>query len=305
MSKARFSITYDGTALSTGVMDVQNLAPALLAVGQLFDAANFTLSGEQTSIKVNVTATGSGSFEVFLQVVQPYFQKVARLFVGENITAALNLKELLFGDRGIIWLIKKLRGGNPTSIEYLANDRIRIVVNGESFEVPINLLRLYETIPVRDALEKLIGTPLREDGVDTFRVGDDKHRETVTKEEARYFSHTVAEEILVNVTIRAAFTIVALAFKGNNKWRLHDGNSVIHALILDETFLHRVNSSQIAFSKGDVLICDVKKTQTRGKDGLKTEYVVEKVVEHKPAIREFQMALPIKFESDEAKKGIS
>ena len=102
MSKARFSITYDGTALSSGAMDVQDLAPALLAVGQLFDAANFTLNGEQASIKVNVAATGSGSFEVFLEVVQPYTQQVVSLFSGEDITAALNLKELLFGGGGIV-----------------------------------------------------------------------------------------------------------------------------------------------------------------------------------------------------------
>lgn len=69
VSKTRFSIAYDGPAVESGAMDVRDLAPALLAVGQLFDAANSVLNEQRTTIGVNVQATARGSFEVVLEVV--------------------------------------------------------------------------------------------------------------------------------------------------------------------------------------------------------------------------------------------
>jgi hypothetical protein len=68
MSRASFTIAYDGPALRDGAMDVRDLAPALLAVGQLFDAANTVLNQNEARVNVNVTATGDGSFEIFFEV---------------------------------------------------------------------------------------------------------------------------------------------------------------------------------------------------------------------------------------------
>ena len=108
-----------------------------------------------------------------------------------------------------------------------------------------------------------------------------------------FSSPEVPEEVLIDDTRRAAFSILSLAFKEDNKWRLHDGNSAISALILDERFIRRVNNNQIAFAKGDVLICDVRMTQTRDRNGLRTEYVVEHVAEHKPAAQQVAMFLEV------------
>jgi len=51
MSRASFSIAYDGPPLREGVMGVRDLAPALLAVGQLFDAANTVLNRDEAAGK--------------------------------------------------------------------------------------------------------------------------------------------------------------------------------------------------------------------------------------------------------------
>ena len=59
MSQTSFSIAYDGPAVESGSMDVRDLAPALLALGQLFDAANSVLNDERTTISVNVQATSN------------------------------------------------------------------------------------------------------------------------------------------------------------------------------------------------------------------------------------------------------
>ena len=291
MSKTVFSIAYDGPALRDGVMDVRELAPALLAAGQLFDAANTVLNGDRAKVKVNVKATDIGSFEVLLELDQTTVKQIIELFSGDAITAALNLRELIVGGiaggYGLFWLVRKLRGRSPDKLEKIDDEHVRVTIGDESFVVPMKLLRLYENIAVRSALQGLIEKPLKQDGVDTFRAGYDSYHETIDIEDSEYFGHIEEQdEILVDETRRAAFSIISLAFKEDNKWRLFDGNATISALIQDEGFLNRVNTNQISFSKGDVLMCDVKMTQTRGRDGLKAEYIVEHIVEYKPALRQ-------------------
>ncbi|MGM9458208.1 hypothetical protein ACRERF_15230, partial [Lacticaseibacillus rhamnosus] len=81
----------------------------------------------------------------------------------------------------------------------------------------------------------------------------------VTSSEADAFRKPESEEqILLDDVRRSAFSIVSLAFKDDNKWRLHDGNSQISTSIADEDFLRRVDHNEISFAKGDVLICDVR-----------------------------------------------
>ena len=290
MSSAKFSIAYDGPALKGGTMDVRDFAPALLAAGQLFDAANAALNSDKASVKLNINATGEGSFEVFLEVAVNFRAQIAGLFSGEDITAALPLEELALasGAAGLIWLVKKLKGRSPDKIEPGEGNNVKIKFGSLSIEIPLELFRLYQDIAVRDALEKLIRNPLQKDGIETFEVRHNREtQQIVKKEEAEYFTcPKVLDEILVEDTRREAFSIISLTFKEDNKWKLFDGNAPISALIEDESFLCMVNNDMIAFSKGDVLICDVKMTQTRGINGLRTEYVVVRVLEHRAAAKQ-------------------
>ncbi len=300
MTRASFTIVYDGPALRDGAMDVRDLAPALLAAGQLFDAANTVLNREDATVSVNVTATSVGSFHIVFEVVSTVADRITALFSGDKITAAANLKELVIGGGaavpGVLFLIKKLRGRGPDKLERLSESHVRITIDGESFDVPLDLMRLYQDLAVRAAAQKMVADPLKRDGIDLFEVRHNRRAlVTVSKSEAGSFVRPeLSEETLVETTRRAAFSIISLAFKEERKWRLYDGNTQISARIEDEGFQQRVDTNQIAFAKGDILICDVKITQKRTTDGLTTEYVVERVVEHRPALRQ----LPLQFDSD-------
>ena len=291
MSRTTFSIAYDGPELRAGTMNVRDVAPALLAVGQLFDAGNSVLNGQETKISVNVKATDEGSFEVFLDLVQTLTNRILEFIKSEDVTTALRLKELLLiggGGGGLLVLLRKLRGKKPEKIERISSDQVRITVDSETFDVPIKLLRLYKDIAVRTALKNIVA-PLSQEGIDTFKASDGKETETIEKDEVSYFqTPELVKEVLVEQTDRAAFSIVSVTFREANKWRLNDGNADINVSMNDEAFLTRVGDSRVAFAKGDILICEVRKTQIREGVRLRSDFVVERVVEHIPAARQIE-----------------
>ncbi len=299
MSQTSFSIAYDGPAVESGSMDVRDLAPALLALGQLFDAANSVLNDERTTISVNVQATSQGSFEVALDVVQGMGSQLVSIFSGETVTAALQLKELVLvggsaGVGGLIWLVKTLRGHSPKEVAKTADEEVvRVTHESGTIEVPVALLRLYGDLAVRHALERLVKEPLSKEGIDAFEVREEGVSvESVSVQESDYFSKPeTADDIVLKNKHTAAYSIVSLAFKEDNKWRLHDGSAAVSALIADDGFLRRVDSNQVAFAKGDILICEVETIQRRDGEFLKAEHTVAKVIEHRAALR--QLDLPV------------
>jgi len=291
MSRADFTLTYDGPALQNHEMDVRELAPAMLGVGELFDAMNLLLNGETAEVKVNVRAHEPGCFSVVFDIVQGWKDGAIALLSGDLVTSAINLKELLLGGAGLIWWIRKHRGKAPDKVERLSGNMIRVTYGDESFDVPLELLRLYQDLAVRSALEKVVHKPLQAPGIDLVEFGARSlPDQRVTADDADAFrTPEIPERVLVKDVREAAFSIVSLAFKEDNKWRLHDGSNAVNAVIRDEEFLARVDRNQIRFAKGDVLICEVEFTQKQTAKGLVTENIVTKVKQHIAAPRQLSL----------------
>ncbi|MEG3165566.1 hypothetical protein U1701_13270 [Sphingomonas sp. PB2P19] len=299
MSRADFTLTYDGPALQNHEMDVRELAPAMLGVGELFDAMNLLLNGETAEVKVNVRAHEPGCFSVVFDIVQGWKDGAIALLSGDLVTSAINLKELLLGGAGLIWWIRKHRGKTPDKVERLSGNMIRVTYGDESFDVPLELLRLYQDLAVRSALEKVVHKPLQAPGITLVEFGARSlPDQRVTDDDAEAFrTPEIPERILVKDVREAAFSIVSLAFKEDNKWRLHDGSNAVSAVIRDEEFLARVDRNQIRFAKGDVLICEVEFTQKQTAKGLVTENIVTKVKQHIAAPRQLSL-LPDRYLDD-------
>ena len=286
--KAAFKIAYDGEALRDHSMDVRDLAPALLSLGKLFDAANLALNGDKATIKLQVKAHSAGSFEVALELFQSWGSQVSHFLAGELVISVINLKELVVGGGvGIFFLIKKLRGKTPDRIEHLNNGMVLLELHGETLIVPVTLLRLYQDVAVRIAAAEVL-RPLHHDNIDKFIIKDDDTvTEEITKADIEYFTlPEIRDEILTENVHEAAYSIISLAFKDDNKWRLHDGNSTISVQMKDDAFRVKVEENLVSFSKGDILKCKVKTIQWRTLDGLKTEYEVLEVIEHMPAAKQ-------------------
>ena len=285
-SQARLDMVFDGPALADGSMNVRDLAPAMMAVGSFFEAANRITNGERTSVSVNVRATSAGSFQVFFEVVQNLEAvDVLRADIGDFLTTANALKALLVGGgglaSGIFALIKWLRGRKP-QLTKINESLYTFSVDGETYEVPMELLRLYQDAAVRRNIQDMV-RPVKEPGIDRFMLRDAGQTiQEVTKSEVEAFDVPEYQDLLLDEERRHAFSIVSLAFKENNKWRLTDGQNTFSVSMRDDAFQRRVDNNDIAFAKGDVLVCDLRTIQWQVEDGVKSEYEVIKVVTHRP-----------------------
>ena len=133
MSDANFSLIFEGPAVENGEIDVQDLAPSLMALGELLQAANAELNGERARVAVKLRATRKGSFEVDLSVVQSLAAQAVTLLDAlaghkDGIAAANELADVILKvggtvvgtGGGLLALLKWLRGRKP---QYRQNSR--------------------------------------------------------------------------------------------------------------------------------------------------------------------------------------
>lgn len=301
-SEATFRIAYDGEALDSGSMDVRDLAPALLALSDLFDETNKVLSGPNPDRAVQLRIRHDirrGSFDVTIQVVQTWLSKIVTMFAGDGASSAANLIEILGfvtgAGIGLFKLIKWLRGRTVKRVELLEEGGARVVVEGDEIIISRPLAKVFNDVGVRRALVAVMA-PLNRDGIDSFevRAPDGKPIERVAKPELPAFTPPppvdAAPKQIINNEFQKVYTIVSVTFRDGNKWRVSDGQSTIAVTMEDAEFLHRVNRHDVHFAKDDVITCEVRQEQSIGSEGLKTDFFIKRVLDHRHTYR--QVLLP-------------
>lgn len=297
MSRTDFTLTYDGPALRSHEMNVRDLAPAMLAVGELFEALNRLYNGKLADVAVNVTALQPGSFQVGFDVVQLVRDATAFLS-GAEVTAVLNLKAVIgigASCKGLLWLTRRLKGRSPERIEKLSPGQFRLTLEGDTFTIPMEVLQAYQELAVRKAVERIVSKPLSRDGIDEIRFEDQGVVvERISKEELTFYkAPEPGSDVIVEDDRRAAYTIRDLSFDEDGLWKLNDGPNPIKVVIEDRAFLDRIEHNDIRFAKHDVLLCLVHFVQRRGpKGGVVNEYTVKEVIEHIPAPRQLRFPEP-------------
>jgi hypothetical protein len=289
MSHADMSLVYEGPAVESGAMDVRDLAPALLAFGNLIEAANRVVNGERASAKVQVKTVGAGSFAIGLDVAVEFLKAARDFLAGPESTAAANLVTVITGTGvtfGAVALIRKLRGRSP-DLKRKADGKVEVEIDGQNIEVDEVVARVSVDVGVRAALERIVAEPLAKDGIDAVRLGAGAHTERIEKAEGYSFRPPIDRETgAYEYRYRAPFSIVSLSFKAGNKWRLNDGRTTLNVTVADDEFVRRVELSEVAFSKGDILICDVRVESRETPGGLHAEIFIERVVEHRRPMRQ-------------------
>ncbi|WP_063899608.1 hypothetical protein [Burkholderia ubonensis] len=287
----QFNVVYDGPALTEHRMDVRDLAPALVAIADLFSFANKELNGDNTEVRLEVKGSfKAGSFHSELIFIQSLANQIRDIFAGPNAAAFSNALAILgalgiVGSGGLIGLIRKLRGNRPHRIEPTGSN-VRIwVTEKESLEVEEAVYRLYRSKTVRVSLQKTL-SPLERDGITSFGIVRGAKVELVIENDelGTFAIFEEAGEVVSDVVGRKVLLLESVVFKDGNKWRVHDGTYPFFAALDDEEFLAKVNAGE-RFGKGDVLVVDLRQIQIIGDDGLKNEYRILKVHEHRAPLQ--------------------
>lgn len=314
MADARFNLVYDGPALREHRMDVRELAPALMAMGDLIERANELLNGQQTRVSVNVHASfKSGSFGIDLELAQSLWQRMLEIAGSTNVTNIKSIVELLGlvtgayvggkkGYQGLVAVVRWLRGRQVQRIEPVGDGLVRLWIEDDHIETEEKVLRLLEDYKIRKDLESLIYKPLKSAGIDTFATVDKKADlvyEIVRDSDAHYFvAPPPVEQVLQRDEYVSNLQILNLAFKDENKWRFTDGGGAFYATVSDRDFLDRVAANQEQFSKDDLIRARVSRTQRVEAAGLTSDYEILEVLEHRSASPKVQLKLNIPDSSD-------
>jgi hypothetical protein len=96
MAAAKFEVAYDGEALREHAMDVQDLAPALLALGNLIRDTNAVVNADKSKVKVLVQSDFEHKcFNVALEITQTFFDHARSFLADGNVKTAEDILKLL------------------------------------------------------------------------------------------------------------------------------------------------------------------------------------------------------------------
>jgi hypothetical protein len=183
VAETSFEVAYDGPALADGRMAVRDLAPALIALGDVFAEASAQLYPEREPVSLSVKATAEGSFEVVL-ILHSAWEKAIDLFSGDPVTAIVNFKELILGGGySLFEVIRRIRGRRVTEEEELPQPgMIRITLeDGTTLEVPAQVVPLLRNIEIRRHANEVIA-PVRRNGIERLEF---RTEEQVTNENGK------------------------------------------------------------------------------------------------------------------------
>jgi hypothetical protein len=308
LSSSAFRIAFEGAPFADGEIDVKDIAPALLALGDVVQSANRALNGDRAHARLKLKASREGSFEALLNIDISMIDAIRDMLHAvaderELITAADQLMELLLKGgtilaapiAGLIAAVRFLNGRRPDKIETRDDGTTRITVNETTIIVKNQTMRLLEDVATRAALEQFSERSLGVPGVSAIRIGAAGSSDAVVLTSADRNSFRLPEPIdeapIVEASEREVWLrIITSHFRDGYKWRFTDGGEKpFTADMADAEFIKRVQEGKVTLSANDTLRCRVREEQRLSQAGLTKEQQVVEVLEHIQAARQLRL----------------
>lgn len=242
----RTTIRYDGPALGGHEMDVQDLAPALLALADMIQIANRKFNGDRADIRVLVNAdVEQKCFMIDLSLIMSLLDQAKGFFDSDRVKTAREIAEWIGliggGTGGVFALLKYIRGREEPPAQMSNDGRTVIIVVGDGtrLEFPVQTLELAQDRNVVDRAKTVL-RPLGKPGYSTlaFLEGDAEIVELDEDEASRIIatpSDAVVDTPTESVaTISGVVRIKSPQYEGNAKWSLLWNGRAIDAEMIEQ-----------------------------------------------------------------------
>lgn len=271
-------LRYQGPAVDTGAMNVYDAAANMVAFSNFVVAAAHKLYGEDVLVTADITAFKHASFGTDLLFQIGNTAAVVLPILPNIVSVATTVKES-------IELYRFLKGEDPAKVEHINDQSINVTNNsGNIIVVHTPALHLTLDRQAGEAAAQFIGAALSKPGVNQIEISSDgAELVQASKDEAQFYHPIGDEETLMESTSRMGLIIESLSFKDGNKWKMWNGSESLGYTMEDEEFIRRVNNGE-AFRKGDILLCDVRVTQTKSGGVLKLRRAIVKVHDHQTGL---------------------
>ncbi|KQU44182.1 hypothetical protein ASG84_12725 [Rhodococcus sp. Leaf278] len=307
-----FSVKYDGEALADHRMNVRTLAPALLALGDAFDATARLLGpetvGDKTVPSLQITATREGSFDIdlVLSVLTSSDVETATAnlaYVGGTLWAvvkgAIKLRQWLRNSRGVTLERTDSADGRGT-ITYIDQ-------NGTSITVPAGTDLVIRDPAFRAAVDSFTA-PLDQDGIDTLEIDSTRSEvdpETIViRDEDRPAYRFEQVERLLDSSVRTTTVRVETVQLNQNtsrKWRFSEDGETFTAKVTDDRFLLGVSSGARPVGADDKLTVEIEeRTIRRASGGVRIDRTIQRVVDVERAERQSEFDYAFDDETPES-----
>ncbi len=254
-------------------MDVQDLAPALLALGHIIQTANQKFNGDAAAIRVLVNADiEQRCFQIDISLVQSIIEHTRTLFASDAIKTAEDIAKFVGITAGAtvsLFKLAKWLGGRPegagTTLTTKAGDGSTVIIvngDGNSITVPREVHELAADQSVWEDM-KGVARPLTKRGYDSlsFLEGETK-AESLTSYEAQALL-AVPPNVLTAVPtesesmIRGPVRIKTPQYEGSAKWAVMWAGRAIEVTMPPE-WVRQFQTNAIKAPPGTVLYVEMR-----------------------------------------------